>query len=418
MISEFVTSDDVTGAINSAKAGIVQEARKDLATTSMISEFVTLNDVTGAINNAKAGIISSAKQGMATSAMVSEVDGKIASFEAKVADGTATIAITSDNFTLTPSGDVTMSGDITAKKLIMEPSTPSIPDSDIAWFSFEKVNDVLSPVLYWKYEGDIYFLNMSSLIQKKTGMKAAATIYTIDGSSTIKVLKPINTFQQYEINTDGTFGNLVSNKYYTLDSSTGKYSPLSDGYYYQSFTTKGSVLPHQFTVTGGSTLTPYNCLIFVKIGVYGRYKYENDKMQSYMDIVGGNNFIMALPNEIKLVNKTLTSSSNSSLSMRVNTSYPQYTILTPNASNILAYGSGSYFHSTVDNFSSAWLRAAIFKNCVEVSPLTDYITKGGSNYYTGLVPHTGSVSELTHYEADVFMNSSNTTFSWLKKIPS
>ena len=354
---------------------------------------------------------------MATSAMVSEVDGKIASFEAKVADGTATIAITSDNFTLTPDGDVTMSGDITAKKLIMEPSTPSIPDSDVAWFSFEKVSDVLSPVLYWKYEGDIYFLNMSSLIQKKTGMKPAATIYTIDDSSTIKVLKPINTFQQYEINTDGTFGNLVSTKYYTLNASTGKYSPLSDGYYYQSFTTKGSILPHQFTVTGGSTLTPHNCLIFVKIGVYGKYKYENDKMQSYMDIVGGNNFIMALPNDISLINKTLTSSS-SNLTMRLNTSYSEYTILKPATSNILAYGSGSYFHANVDTFSTAWMRAAIFRTGVEVSPLTDYITKGGSNSYTALIPYTGSASELTHYKADAFMNASDTTFSWLKKIPS
>jgi hypothetical protein len=311
-----------------------------------------------------------------------------------------------------------MSGDITAKKLIMEPSTPSIPNRDVAWFSFEKVKDVLSPVLYWKYEEDIYFLNMSSLIQKKTGMKAAATIYTIDDSSMIKVLKPINTFQQYEINTDGTYGNLVSNKYYTLNASTGKYSPLSDGYYYQTFRTKGSILPHKFTVTGGSTLSPYNCLIFVAIDVYGRYKYENDKMQSYMDIAGGDNFIMALPNAISLTNKTLTSSSNTSLSMRLNVSYSQYTILKPATSNILAYGSGSYFHSTVNNFSTAWMRAAIFRTGGEVSPLTDYITKGGSNYYTALEPYTGGVSELTHYKADLFMNASDKTFSWLKKIPS
>lgn len=49
--------------------------------------------------------------------MVSEVDGKIASFETRVANGEAKIAITSDNFTLTPDGDVTISGNVTAKGL-------------------------------------------------------------------------------------------------------------------------------------------------------------------------------------------------------------------------------------------------------------------------------------------------------------
>jgi hypothetical protein len=136
-----------------------------------------------------------------------------------------------------------------------------------------------------------------------------------------------------------------------------------------------------------------------------------------MDIVGGNNFIMVLPNAINLTNKTLSSSS-SNLTMRLNTSYSQYTILKPATSNILAYGSGSYFHANVDTFSTAWMRAAIFRTGGEVSPLTDYITKGGSNYYTALVPYTGSVSELTHYKADPFMNARDTTFSWLKKIPS
>jgi hypothetical protein len=311
-----------------------------------------------------------------------------------------------------------MSGDITAKKLIMEPSTPSIPDRDIAWFSFEKVNDVLSPVLYWKYEGDIYFLNMSSLIQKKTKMEPAGTIYTIDDSSTIKVLKPINTFQQHEINTNGTVGKLVSNKYYTLNDYTGKFSPLSDGYYYKSQTTKGSILPYKCTVNGGTILTPYNCLVFSKIGVYGKYKYENDTMQDFMSIVGGDNFIMALPNALKI--QTTINASSSTMTMNVNISHPQYTILKP-TSNILASGGGSYFHSTVNVFSTAWLRTAIFSNGNQVgSQLDTYITRGGSgsNSYTALIPYTGSVSELTHYNLNAFNSASDTTFTWLKQTPS
>ena len=347
----------------------------------------------------------------AQAALKSEVNGQIAAFETKVANGEATVVIKSDNFNLTEKGEVT------SKKFIMEQSEDEIivpGNKNIAWFSFEKVNDVLSPVLYWKYNDETYFLNMSNLIQKKTGMKPAATIYTIDYSSTIKVLKPINTFQQCEINADGSTGKLVSNKYYTLNASTGKYSPLSDGVYYKSHQiTKGSILPNNFTVNGGggsTTQSSYNCCIFVEIGVYGRYKYENDTMQTTEEVKGGDNFIIVLSSYRIALNNTLNSQITSNLSMRLNLTLPQYTILDPSGKIFV-----NWFHKTINDFSNDWQKAAIFGSGKEVSSsLPNYINRNNSNdYYTGLFPYTGNVSDLIHHSE----NKLNTEFRWLDNVP-
>ena len=241
-------------------------------------------------------------------------------------------------------------------------------------------------------------------------MKPAATIYTIDYSSTIKVLKPINTFQQCEINADGSTGNLLSNKYYTLNASTGKYSPLSDGVYYKSHQTKGSILPNNFTVSGGGGLTtpasPYNCCIFVEIGVYCRYKYVNDTMQTE----GDDNFIIVLSSYRIALNSTLRSQITTNLSMTLNLTLPQYTILDP-SDKIFA----NWFNQTVNDFSNDWQRAAIFASGREVSSsLSDYINRNNSNdYYTGLFPYTGNVSDLIHHSE----NKLNTEFRWLDNVP-
>ena len=346
----------------------------------------------------------------AQAALKSEVNGQIAAFETKVANGEATVVIKSDNFNLTEKGEVT------SKKFIMEQSEDEIivPDNkNIAWFSFEKVNDVLSPVLYWKYNTETYFLNMSNLIQKKIDYRLADTIYTIDKSSNnIKVLKPIKVFQQCEINSDGS-ENLVPNKYYTL-SSTGKYSPLSKGVYYKSHQiTKGSILPNNFTVSGGggaTTQSSYNCCIFVEIGVYGRYNYENDTMQTTEEVKGGDNFIIVLSSYRIALNSTLKSQTTENLLMTLELTLPQYTILDPSGKIFV-----NWFHKTVDDFSNDWQRAAIYASGREVSSsLSDYINRNNSNnYYTGLFPYTGDPKDLIHHSE----NKIDTEFRWLDNVP-
>ena len=132
--------------------------------------------------------------------------------------------------------------------------------------------------------------------------------------------------------------------------------------------------------------------------------------RSVGDNVYYDNFIIVLsPHRIAL-NSTLRSQITTNLSMTLNLTLPQYTILDP-SDKIFA----NWFNQTVNDFSNDWQRAAIFASGREVSSsLSDYINRNNSNnYYTGLFPYTGNVSDLIHHSE----NKLNTEFRWLDNVP-
>ena len=100
-----------------SRTATLEIATKDYA---LKTDIVDYSDEIGGLSSSVSSL-QEASKGYASALMVAEVDGKIASFETRVANGEAKIAITSDNFILTPEGDVTISGDITAKQLNTNP---------------------------------------------------------------------------------------------------------------------------------------------------------------------------------------------------------------------------------------------------------------------------------------------------------
>ena len=344
-ITEFKNtfSTEVDGKIDTAKTGIIEEARRDLATTSMISEFVTSDDVTGAINTSKTGIIQEAREGVATTSMVTEVDGKITSFETRVANGEATIAIDSDNFKLTPKGDVTITGNITATELVLVDGNKN-DNEFVASFVFEEVKTneygmILSPVLRWRNSSGTYELDMSSLI-KKLNTTTELTRFFVDNTklyvydntpySVIKKLKPFSKqlYQKWYVSDDsGTVGSQierVDNTYYIVDID-GSYVPLT-GEYYIKVGEKGVISPvengyvytlHQNSETGRdeyvreddinwdvittqyiqSQSSWYNlsytrAIMLLRMGVFGKFDTDNGMIKKPSEITGSN-FIFA-----------------------------------------------------------------------------------------------------------------------------
>ena len=339
--SEIAIEQSIVGKLDdkittsTAFANIKADNEKSLA--EFRNTFTTEDDVTGAINSAKSGIISEARKDLATASMISEVDGKIASFETRVANGEATIAINSDNFTLTPTGDVTITGNITAKELVLVDGSGNNNEFE-ASFVFEEVvsneyGKVLSPVLRWRNSGGTYELDMSSLI-KKLNTTTELTGFFVDNTklyiyespyATVKKLKPFpkQLYQKWYVRDhSGTIGSRtkrVDNTYYIIDIN-GSYVPLT-GEYYIEVGQKSVISPvetgyvytlHENSETGrneyiredniewnilyympsfGYDLSYPRAIMFLQMGVFG--KFDTDKGEIKPSEITGSNYIFA-----------------------------------------------------------------------------------------------------------------------------
>lgn len=86
-----------------------------------------------------------------------------------------TIATNSGKFEVDSNGilhatNAILSGILNAIKLELNPLYSETGDSEFkAWFTFEKQNDILSPILNWKNSDGEYYLNMASLITRRGG---------------------------------------------------------------------------------------------------------------------------------------------------------------------------------------------------------------------------------------------------------
>lgn len=436
-------NDKISTATNTLKT----ELSGEYATKKDLVGYVSENVVDGKISEASAGVLEEARKEFASTTLVAEVDDKIASFEAKVANGEATVAITADNFKLTTEGDVTITGDITAKQLTLIDGSGNNADFS-AWFVFENVipkgetESILCPVLHWQNSSGSYMLDMSSVV-KKIGerqtqfIESPTRIYTHDQYQ--YVLDDIGpVFQEWYLNDDGSIDNLVSNKYYT--SSTGGFSPIS-GDFYIKFENIGVIscindyklYQHNYGDTEEieiDTTDQTQCLAFINMGVFGKFTTDTGLIPS----IYGENFILAYPGQsINFNNKTFYSEeeeySQEYLSMNVNFTLPQYSICVPSGNTIdNSTGEGPFFSDMYSKFNNNWRKLVLDCTGDEIGSdqrteygygLEKYVNIDNNSKYTCVVACDKN-NPIVHYTYIGIIGGGdsdsdyNSEFNWLK----
>lgn len=335
LTKDYVKSEDLKSYATTNDLGEVTEAVSKI-TTSLTNDYAKKEDITSfvssGIETAKSGIISEARNGMASNEMVTQVGNKLATFQQKVENGTATTIFKSDNFNVTEEGDVSITGKITAEELLLVDGTQQYQDCN-ASFVFDivttTIGDVLCPVLRWRdNNGDFYEIDMSSLVRKLNETtpqyrKVNMQLYTL-GTYSYNFSKYNNNIYQKYLN-----GILVDNKYYLEGASNDVFTELTGSYYIQIDAIGAMAYSRSTTITGGFSMDDNkpDFLMFVELGVFCKCTFSDGVLSKDKQ-----NCVLAyMETGVSYKNTEFISEVNGGVKMSVYFTLPQYNICVPSS---------------------------------------------------------------------------------------
>lgn len=393
---------ELDSKITTVTNSVVTELTEDYVKKTDVISFATKDDVTGAITEAKSGIISEAREGMASSTMVNQVGNKLATFQQKVENGTATTVFISDNFNVTKEGDVSITGKITAEELLLVDGTQTYQDCK-ASFVFDMVTttigDVLCPILRWKdNSGDYYELDMSSLVRK---MNETTPVYRKVNMKLYKLGSYEYTFSEYNNNIYQKYlnGILVSDKYYLEGSSNDVFTELTGSYYIKIDTIGAMAYSSNTTITGGNYEEDWrpDFLMFVELGVFCKCTFSDGDLSKDTQ-----NCVLAyMGTGATYKNKEFNSKVNGDVKMSVYFELSQYNICVPSSVKIMDSLGEPYFISSDVKFGETMYGDQIYPKLIVTSAGFEINSEDRLEYGYGLDRYVDIGKGITYNCVDI-----------------